>query len=93
MFDPSIAWYDAYAKHGHEYFVKLAASSKSQERRLAFEYFRSGIVDAIVASRSAKALIGMGGSGLSQLVAQYMGFHRHVDANAFVVWQEDMMKL
>jgi len=89
MLDPTIALYEAYVREGHTYFVKFAASSESQERRLAFEYFRSAIVDAIVASHEAKVLIGMGSSAISQLVSQYMGYHQHVDANAFVVWQEE----
>jgi len=95
--DPSLALYDANVREGHTYFVKLAASSKSQERRLAFEYFRSAIVDAIVASHEANVPIGMESSAISQLVSQYMGYHQHVDASmplsfAFVVWQGNIMR-
>jgi hypothetical protein len=93
MLAPSLAWYDTYETKGHENFVKLASSKKLQDRGIAFKYFQSAIVDAIVASHASNAFIGMGSSGLSQLVSQYIGFRRHVDANAFVVWQEDVMHI
>lgn len=91
MFGPNLTAYDTYARMGHNYFARLASSPVPGDRGSAFHYFQSTIVDAIVASRAANMLIGMGSSGLSQLVSQYMGFYRHVDCNAFAIWQEDVV--
>lgn len=85
-----LSLYNTYAAMGHSYFVQQAASPLQEERAAAFAYFRATIVDALAASH-ARIFIGMGSSGLSQLVSQYIGYSRRVDANALVIWQEDVM--
>jgi hypothetical protein len=73
--------YKTYAKIGHQYF--------SGDPDVGFLYYEATVVDALVASY-AGTLIGMGSSGFSQLVSQYIGFRHQADANAFAIWQEDV---
>lgn len=87
--------YDAYRSRGHEYV--LAALSTATPRSLMrsrkpdhYRYFSSVIVDAWIASLAADYLIGVGTSGVSQLVAQWLGARMHADGNGFAVWQEDL---
>lgn len=80
--------YLAYAKLGHRY-VSDVLVARAPAR--AYAYFSELIVDILVASKLSRALIGVGSSGVSQLVAQYMGAHNRVDANALAVWKEDVL--
>jgi len=60
---------------------------------LMFGYYDSAVIDALVAAQASDYLIGVGSSGVSQLIAQWMGSARGADGNAFAVWQEDVAAL
>lgn len=81
--------YEAYRQQGHKLLLELGRDNP----QMAYDYFSTVIVDAIVASTSSDYLIGVGSSGVSQLVAQLMGSSRMCDGNAFAVWQEDVLGL
>ena len=74
----------AYSTLGHKFFRAPSART--------YEYHSSVFVDIIAASR-ADVLIGVGGSGVSQLIAQRMGGRERVDGNALALWQEDLSKV
>jgi hypothetical protein len=78
--------YIVYAQIGHGYFSNLLTGTE-----IAYAYFYELVVDVVVAALSADALIGVGSSGVSQLIAQYMGHARRVDSNALAVWEEDVL--
>lgn len=75
--------YESYQTIGHGYFRQHEIDHK-------YDYYASVVVDAVIAS-NARILIGVGSSGVSQLISQYIGFRHKVDANAFAIWQEDMV--
>ena len=70
-----------YNKIGHKFF-----SSPSPR---TFEYHASVFVD-IAAASQADMLIGVGGSGVSQIIAQMIGGKKRADGNVFSLWQEDL---
>jgi hypothetical protein len=82
--------YNLYTKIGHNYFKRRA---NNQQDRFgagrAFDYYKTVIVDANVAAH-AQFMIGMGSSGVSQYVAQLIGFKHRADSNALAMWQEDL---
>lgn len=84
----SQADYDVYRKKGHfhvrDYFG-------SRDPAMAHAYVREVFVDIHTAALAAEFLIGPGSSGVSQLLAQYMGARMRVDANAVAMWQEDVL--
>ena len=73
-----------YARYGHSYFT-----TKNIDLPRLYKYHASVFVDIVAASR-ADALIGVGGSGVSQLIAQKIGGRERVDGNALTLWQEDL---
>lgn len=88
MFGGPLDDYKLYAQLGHQY-VSDVMSKNSPEK--AFGYFTALVVDILAASSLSDSLIGMGSSGVSQLVSQYMGAAHLVDANALAIWQEDVV--
>lgn len=84
----SSAQHDNYKKRGHEYVHTFL----TQDPDFVYAYFREVIVDVLAALCRAEYLIGVGSSGVSQLLSQYMGAVRHVDSNAMAVWQEDVAR-
>ena len=70
-----------YNRRGHKFFTGTSERT--------FEYSASVFVDVVAASR-ADILIGVGGSGVSQLIAQRIGGQKRVDGNALSLWQEDL---
>jgi hypothetical protein len=82
--------YKLYSQVGHS-FVSGVMLKTSPEN--AFAYFRQVVVDIICAAALSDLLIGLGSSGVSQLLAQYMGHSHRVDPNAIALWQEDLLGL
>ena len=70
-----------YSRIGHKFFGGANART--------YEYHASVFVDVVAASR-ADMLIGVGGSGVSQLIAQRIGGENGADGNALSLWQEDL---
>ena len=70
-----------YNRRGHKFFTGTSERT--------FEYSASVFVDIVAASR-ADMLIGMGGSGVSQLIAQRIGGRERADGNALSLWEEDL---
>jgi hypothetical protein len=79
--------YKMYARIGHSYLSSHLCTDK------AFEYFRHVVIDIVCAALTSDVLIGVGSSGVSQLVAQYMGYAHGVEANAVALWQEDVLRI
>jgi hypothetical protein len=78
--------YNVYAQIGHGYFSNLLTGTE-----MAYAYFFELVVVIVVAALSADALIGVGSSGVSQLISQYMRYARRMDANALAVWEVDVL--
>jgi hypothetical protein len=83
--------YEEYRLKGHEFFTRGKMATESPAR--TYGYIRDVLVDVLVAAKASDYLIGVGSSGVSQLLAQYMGAARRADANAFAIWEEDVMRL
>jgi len=87
---PSQAEYEIYRKKGHfhvrDYFG-------ARDPAMALAYSQEVFVDIETAARTADYVIGPGSSGVSQLVAQYIGARRRMDANAVALWQEDVLRV
>lgn len=81
--------YPSYTRMGHRYFSERVARADPIK---AYFYFANTVVDIYVAAALSDALIGIGSSGVSQLVSQLIGHARGVDANAVALWQEDMLE-
>lgn len=81
--------YKEYRKSGHDYVQSLTLRDPAR----VYTYFDAVVVDILVAVQSSDYLIGVGSSGVSQLIAQYMGARHMADGNAFAVWQEDILLL
>ena len=82
---------EEYSKRGHKFFSGSPSKVKSMASRI-FSYHASVFVDILAASR-ADILIGVGASGVSQLIAQMIGGRERVDGNALSLWQEDIQSL
>jgi hypothetical protein len=82
--------YDIYRVQGHTYFEQHVLLHDPDR---AYAYAREVIVEIVAASLASDYLMGVGSSGVSQILAQYIGAKRRVDANALAVWQEDMLML
>lgn len=80
--------YERYARMGHSYLLNDVQRNSPEK---AYSYFREAVVDIVCAAASSNALVGVGSSGVSQLVAQYMGHAHRMDANAMALWQEDFL--
>ena len=48
---------------------------------------------ALTRTAQADVLVGVGTSGVSQLIAQMIGGRNRVDGNALSLWQEDMQAI
>lgn len=83
--------YDEYRLKGHEFFTRGKIATDSPAR--TYGYIRDVLVDILVAAKASDYVIGVGSSGVSQMLAQYMGAARRADANAFAIWEEDVMRL
>lgn len=81
--------YEAYRLQGHEFFTRSQIATRNPAR--AYAYVRDVLVDVLAVAKAGDYLIGVGSSGVSQLVAQYIGGSRRADSNAFAVWQEDVL--
>jgi hypothetical protein len=55
-----------------------------------YDYYKTVIVDVWTAVSTADYFVGVGTSGVSQLIAQLIGSRRRADGNAFALWQEDL---
>lgn len=84
----SQAEYDVYRQKGH-FHVRDYFGTRNPE--MAHAYVREVFVDIQTAALAAEYLIGPGSSGVSQLLAQYIGARARVDANAVALWQEDIL--
>jgi hypothetical protein len=82
--------YETYRAKGHIYF-ELEVLQRDPDR--SFAYAKEVVIDILTASKAAQYLVGVGSSGVSQLLAQYMGAERRVDANALAIWQEDVLMI
>ena len=82
---------EEYLRRGHKFFSGSPSKVKKMATR-AFEYHASVFVDILAASR-ADVLVGVGASGVSQLIAQMIGGRERVDGNALSLWQEDIERL
>jgi hypothetical protein len=80
--------YNIYRTKGHVY-LEIEVALRDPER--AYAYSREVVIDIVTASLAADYLLGVGSSGVSQILAQYMGAERQVDANAIAIWQEDIL--
>jgi hypothetical protein len=80
--------YQIYRKRGHAYFEQEVAQRDPQR---AYAYSREVVIDIVTASLAADYLLGVGSSGVSQVLAQFIGADRKVDANAIAIWQEDVL--
>lgn len=87
MFGP-LDDYQLYVQLGHRYMSEVMSRRAPDT---AFGYFAGLIVDILAASQMSDILIGAGSSGVSQLIAQYLGAGRMTDANALAIWQEDVI--
>lgn len=83
--------YQGYLKDGHAYMEKQEMFDKDPQA--VYDYYESVIVDAMAAGLRADYLIGMGCSGVSQLIAQWIGSREHTEGNALSLWQEDLASL
>ena len=80
--------YLRYLKEGHTYMEEQEMFDKDPQA--VHGYYESVIVDAVAAGLGADYLIGMGCSGVSQLVAQWIGGRERTEGNALALWQEDL---
>jgi len=80
--------YQGYLKDGHAYMEKQEIFDKDPQA--VYDYYESVIVDAMAAGLQADYLIGMGCSGVSQLIAQWIGSRERTEGNALSLWQEDL---
>jgi hypothetical protein len=80
--------YLRYLKEGHTYMEEQEMFDK--DPRAVYGYYESVIVDAVAAGLRADYLIGMGCSGVSQLIAQWIGGRERTEGNALSLWQEDL---
>jgi hypothetical protein len=78
---------EKYRKVGHNFIASLVHSHPS----IVHRYFASVIIEAVAVGLHADHFIGMGTSGVSQLVAQFMGGRRRTEGNAVCLWQEDFL--
>jgi hypothetical protein len=79
--------YEIYRHIGHAYMLDRALDDPEQ----AYAYYDAVLIDVFAAAEAADYLIGVGSSGVSQLLAQLLGAKRRADGNAFTVWQEDVV--
>ena len=86
-FFQNIEDYQTYRKKGHTFVDTLY----SKDPKAVFAYHSSVLVDSLAAASWCDFLIGVGTSGVSQLIAQLMGARRHMDGNLLSLWQEDLM--
>lgn len=78
--------YEIYRHIGHEYMLNKTRDDPEQ----AYAYYDAVLIDVYAAAEAADYLIGVGTSGVSQLLSQLLGSKRRADGNAFTVWQEDV---
>ena len=83
--------YQGYLKDGHVYLEDQEMFDKDPQA--VYDYYESVIVDAMAAGLRADYLIGMGCSGVSQLIAQWIGSRVRTEGNALSLWQEDLSSL
>lgn len=79
--------YEIYRRKGHEFMIDKTDSDPD----LAYAYYDAVLIDVYAAAEAADYLIGVGTSGVSQLLSQLIGAKRRADGNAFTVWQEDVL--
>jgi len=81
--------YNMYLKKGHTFLTNNAMWDKDPQA--VQDYDASVIVDAVAAGLRADYLIGMGCSGVSQLIGQWIGGRQRTEGNALSLWQEDLV--
>ena len=79
--------YNRYKVEGHRFVDTIL----SKDPEAVYSYHASVLVDAWAAAHHSDFLIGVGSSGVSQLIAQWMGARWHVDGNMLSLWQEDFV--
>lgn len=88
-FFKSEADYRRYLTRGHTFMTNRAMWNKDPQA--VQDYFAAVIVDAVAAGLRADYLIGMGSSGVSQLIGQWIGGRHRTEGNALSLWQEDLV--
>jgi hypothetical protein len=78
-------------RRGH---VKLRVlGNKAGEDSLMFNFHAQLVVDVLFAAKHGDYLLGCGGSGVSQLIAQLLGHRERIDGSWLSLWEEDFLEM